>query len=162
MSNTSTSSASYSTNVANSILDYFKSMNFDFDFDAEKGIITTAFPTDSKIGQVDIRIRFLSDGYISHAISRISADENSRDKVAEYLTRANYGLRNGNFEMDFRDGEIRFKAFCRSGDTVLEEMQIHDSFILPIVQFDTYGDDLLAVLFGMKEPEQAIQDAESK
>lgn len=162
MSNTSTSAASYSTRVANSLLDYFKSKNFDFDFDSDKGILKTSFPTDSKIGQIDIRIRFLADGYISHAIARISADEASRDKVAEYLTRANYGLRIGNFEMDFRDGEIRFKAFCRSGDVALDEDQITDSFILPIVQFDTYGDNLLAVLFGMKEPEQAIQDAESK
>ena len=162
MSNTSTSSASYSTRVANSVLDYFKSKNFDFDFDADKGILTTAFPTDSKIGQIDMRIRFLADGYISHSTARVNADEASRDKVAEYLCRANYGLRIGNFEMDFRDGEIRFKSFCRSGDVALNEEQITDSFILPIVQFDTYGDDLLAVLFGMKEPEQAIQDAESK
>lgn len=162
MSNTSTSSASYSTNVSNSVLDYFKSKNFDFDFDPEKGIITTAFPTDSKLGSVDIRIRFLADGYISHATAKINADEASRDKVAEYLMRANYGLRMGNFEMDFRDGEIRFKSFCRSGDTVLNDDQITDSFILPIVQFDTYGDNLLAVLFGMKEPDEAIKDAESK
>ena len=64
MSNTSTSSASYSIKVANSILDHFKSKNYSYDFDPEKGIITTAFPTDSKIGQVDIRIRFFADGYI--------------------------------------------------------------------------------------------------
>lgn len=162
MSNTSTSSASYSTKVANSILDYFKEKNFDFDFDADKGIITTAFPTDSKIGQIDMRIRFFNDGYISHSTARIHADEASREKAAEYLTRANYGLRMGNFELDFRDGEIRFKSFCRSGDIELNDEQITDSFILPIVQFDTYGDNLLAVLFGMKEPEQALKDAESK
>ena len=162
MSNTSTSSASYSIKVANSILDHFKSKNYSYDFDPEKGIITTAFPTDSKIGQVDIRIRFFADGYISHTTTRISADKESRAKAAEYLTRANYGLHNGNFEMDFRDGEIRYKVFCRSGDVALNERQITDSFILPIVEFDTYGNDLLAVLFGMKEPDEAIKDAESK
>lgn len=161
MSNTSTSSVSYSLRVANSILDHFKTKGYRFDFDAEKGVLNTTFPTDSKLGQLDIRIRFLPDGYISHTTSRISADNDTRAKTAEYLTRANYGLRNGNFELDFRDGEIRFKVFCRSGDIELTDRQITDAFVLPIIQFDTYGNDLLAVLFGMKEPEQAIQDAEA-
>ena len=34
-----------------------------------------------------------------------------RRLAGEYLTRANYGLRLGNFEMDFDDGEVR----CRAG-----------------------------------------------
>lgn len=157
-----TSSTSYSVRVANSVLDYFKSKNYSYEFDPVKGILNTTFPSDSKLGQLDIRIRFLADGYISHTTSRISADSNARAKVAEYLIRANYGLRNGNFEMDYRDGEIRFKVFCRSGDTELDYRQITDAFVLPIVQFDTYGNDLLAVLFGMKEPEQAVRDAESQ
>lgn len=160
MSNTSTS-ASYSSKVANSILDHFKSKGYHYDFDSAKGVLITTFPTDSKLGQLDIRIRFLADGYISYTTSRINADKDSRTKAVEYLTRANYGLRNGNFEIDFRDGEIRFKVFCRSGDTVLTERQITDAFVLPIIQFDTYGNDLLAVLFGMKDPEQAIKDAET-
>ena len=161
MSNTSNTPASYSKAVANSVLDFFNEHDFHFDFNEEDGIITTDFPTRSKVGSLDFRIRFLSDGYISHATVRISADNDTREKIAEYLTRANYGLQIGNFEMDLRDGEIRFKVFCRSGDIALTEEQITDCFILPIIQFETYGNDLLAVLFGMKEPEQAIQDAES-
>ena len=34
----------------------------------------------------------------------------NRITMAEYLTRANYGLRLGNFEMDFSDGELRYKT----------------------------------------------------
>lgn len=30
--------------------------------------------------------------------------------MAEFLTRANYGMLIGNFEMDFTDGEIRYKT----------------------------------------------------
>lgn len=158
----STSSNSYSKLVADSVLSFFDDHKINYDFDEETGIIITNFPTRFKIGTLDFRIRFLADGYISHATARISADEASREKVAEYLTRANYGLRMGNFEMDFRDGEIRFKSFCRSGDIALNEDQITDSFLLAIVQFDIYGDNLLAVLFGMKEPAEAIEDAETE
>jgi hypothetical protein len=33
-----------------------------------------------------------------------------RAAVGEFLTRANYGLRIGNFELDYRDGEVRYKT----------------------------------------------------
>ena len=36
--------------------------------------------------------------------------EEMRVPMAEFLTRANYGLRIGNFEMDFEDGEVRYKS----------------------------------------------------
>ena len=34
--------------------------------------------------------------------------EIKRQDIAEYLTRANYGMVMGNFEMDYSDGEIRY------------------------------------------------------
>src|SRR5688500_12466181 len=37
-------------------------------------------------------------------------------EVMEYLTRANYGLSIGNFEMDLRDGEIRYKSSVDMAD----------------------------------------------
>lgn len=36
--------------------------------------------------------------------------EPSRREVSEFLTRANYGLAAGNFELDFDDGEVRYKS----------------------------------------------------
>ena len=33
-----------------------------------------------------------------------------RLEVSEFLTRANHGLADGNFELDFDDGEVRFKS----------------------------------------------------
>ena len=39
-----------------------------------------------------------------------------RDAVAEFVTRANYGLSLGNLEMDFDDGELRAKVALAVGD----------------------------------------------
>lgn len=38
------------------------------------------------------------------------APEARRGAMAEAITRANYGLTLGNFEMDFRDGELRYRT----------------------------------------------------
>ena len=40
----------------------------------------------------------------------MKVEEDKRAAVAEYLTRANYGLHVGNFEMDMTDGEVRYKT----------------------------------------------------
>ena len=160
MNSISDGSVSYSKAVANSVINYFNEHDLDFDFDEEKGILTTGFPLRSKIGRLDYRIRFLSDGYVSHATPRIHADEDSLAKVAEYLSRANYAMTFGNFEFDFRDGEIRFKASCRTGDIALNEEQITDTFLIAIAQFEVYGDNLIAVLFDLKEPKEALKEAE--
>lgn len=44
--------------------------------------------------------------------------ENNHNKVAEYLTYANYGLVLGNFEFDLNDGEVRYKASLPAGKRI--------------------------------------------
>src|SRR3954452_20971539 len=50
----------------------------------------------------------------------VHAPEAKRPAVAEFITRANYGMMLGNFEMDFADGEVRFKTSidCEGGEMV--------------------------------------------
>lgn len=40
----------------------------------------------------------------------MNVPEDRRLALAEFLTRANYGLFIGNFEMDWQDGEVRYKT----------------------------------------------------
>ena len=42
--------------------------------------------------------------------SPIKVPEEHRPKVAEYIVRVNYGIMIGHLDMDFSDGEVRFKA----------------------------------------------------
>jgi hypothetical protein len=48
--------------------------------------------------------------FIFYSVMESKVPANKRQTVAEYLTRANYGLVLGNFEMDFSDGEVRYKT----------------------------------------------------
>jgi hypothetical protein len=45
-----------------------------------------------------------------YSVCPLTVPENRRLEVADFLTRANYGLALGNFELDFADGEIRYKT----------------------------------------------------
>jgi len=92
----------------------------------------------------------------------LSADENYRLAVAEYLTRVNFNMRNGNFEMNMEDGEIRFKTYFHAGE---EKMDINGArlcVLLPFLMMDRYGDGLIEVLFGFKSPKEAFDAASQK
>lgn len=83
--------------------------------------------------------------------------EPARAAMAEVTARINYGLSNGNFELDFSDGEVRFKtAIDVSGDrltTALLSTIIETNF----VTMDTYLPALEAVRDGRLSPAQAVR-----
>lgn len=47
---------------------------------------------------------------VVHSVAPFAVPEAQRVAVALYLTRANFGLVVGNFELDLDDGEVRFKT----------------------------------------------------
>ena len=87
----------------------------------------------------------------------LSADENYRLAVAEYITRANFNMRNGNFELNMEDGEIRFKTYFHVGAGALDPAGARIAIMLPFLMIDRYGDGLLEVLFGFKSPKEAFE-----
>jgi hypothetical protein len=50
------------------------------------------------------------DLILLYSICPMRAPEDRRHEMSQFLTRANYGLAVGNFELDFDDGEIRYKT----------------------------------------------------
>ena len=124
---------------------------------------STNYPLDCKLKNFDIIVNCRDDSFTFNANIRIKADEDCRLKVAEYITRANWGLRYGCFELDFRDGEIRYRHTedCTNWTSIPEHAFMR-SVYLPKTMFERYGDGLLAVMYGFKSPEDAIKDAEGE
>ncbi len=54
-------------------------------------------------------IRLEAQHLVIYAYAPIKVLPETRLMAAEYLTRANYGMFIGNFELDFNDGEVRYK-----------------------------------------------------
>lgn len=54
-----------------------------------------------------------------------------RQAGSEFITRANYGMAVGNFELDFSDGEVRFKTYV-----ALDEGPLTEALLNPLLQFN--------------------------
>lgn len=102
-----------------------------------------------------------NNAFTAYAICKLRADEDVRTEVMEYITRANYGLKIGNFEMDCSDGEIRYKTYLEFYSGVPPMKTIERYVDLSFLMMEKYGNGLLAVLFGVKSPEDAIKEAEA-
>ena len=83
--------------------------------------------------------------------------EERRQAMAEVVTRINFGLPLGNFEMDFSDGEIRFKTSVDvRGDRLSGE--IFDGLFEPnVATMDHYLPALEAVRDGRLAPRAAVE-----
>lgn len=153
----------YSKEVFNAIRRFLDKKHLYYHASEILGLIQLDLPTDSMIRRVDLRINVKNDYYTVRALSSVSADPKdakSMARLAEYLTRVNYRLRNGNFEMDYRDGELAFKCYvdCHGGVPVQEA--IDDSIFCPPAMFHQYGNGILQVM-GV-DPAQALEDCEAR
>jgi len=81
--------------------------------------------------------------------------------MAEFLTRANYGLVVGNFELDFTDGEIRYKTSIDVEGDCLSKALVRAIVYTNIIMMDKYMPGIMALLYANVSPVQAIARAES-
>lgn len=112
------------------------------------------------VGDVKMYISMEEDSYNVYMVLNSKVEEEYYVAVGEFLHRANYGLKNGNFEMDYRDGEIRYKSFVYLENIVISEEVVEDSIFVGIAMLDRYGKGLLKIMLGESTPEECIEECE--
>ena len=86
--------------------------------------------------------------FVFYSIFPEGVRDRRRDHVMEFLTRVNYGLAVGNFEIDLDDGEVRFKTSIDiEGSALTLELWRHIVY-LNVTTMDTYFHGIAAVADG--------------
>ena len=98
--------------------------------------------------------------FLFYAMATIKVPEEARPAVAEFITRANFGLRVGNFELDYSDGEVRYKSSLDFEDELLSDNLIRNTIYPAVQTLDSYLPGLMKVAFGGLTPFEAIQEIE--
>ncbi|PKK88818.1 MAG: hypothetical protein CVV64_17190 [Candidatus Wallbacteria bacterium HGW-Wallbacteria-1] len=87
--------------------------------------------------------------------------EEHRFRLCEFINRANYGLRMGNFEMDMKDGEVRFRLSIDVEGGELTHMMIKNMIRSGYSLMDKYYPGIMAILYGGLAPAAAIEQIET-
>lgn len=153
----------YSKSIANVINSFLTEDDWHFSFDDKHGLFRFGLNLKGRIKKVSYIIDVKDDEYVVYAISPLGADDDNEKvmaTMADFLCRANYGLKNGNFELDMRDGEIRYKCFVDcEGITPTSEM-VRNSIHCPAAMFDRYGAGIVDIIFGNATAKEAIAKCE--
>jgi hypothetical protein len=83
-----------------------------------------------------------------------------RDEVARFITRANWGLTIGTFELDYEDGHTRFKSSVAFDGQELLPEAIRSAIYWAMNAVETYAGALVEVIAGEKEAERTIEEVE--
>ena len=153
-----------SQKIIAAIEQYFKENEYKFKPVDEHGIFRTGFSLDCKLKDVSVAITAESNGVMIHFVLPIGSgrDKDDQTRVAEFLTRANYGLLRGRFELDLSDGEIFFHdAVYGLGDFVPSQKAIDRLISHGLAMVEMYGDALLKVICEVATPEEAVNEAEA-
>ena len=143
----------YSTEIRAAIEQYLKNDEWNYTFDEEREVIRCGINLRNRLKECRIIVDIDETKYLSLGLISLNCDEEHRVELSKFLTMVNYGLLLGNFEMDFNDGEVRYK--------IATQAVIEDSMMIPAIMFEQFGDAMIDVMFGYKTAEEAYASTES-
>ncbi len=100
--------------------------------------------------------------FIFYSVCPIKVPEEKRPAVAEFVTRANYDLMMGNFEMGYETGELRFKTAIDLGRDQIDQALINQLVFGNVLLMDRYLPGIMNILQGNTSPEGAIAQIEQR
>lgn len=143
------------------VRDYLDKENFHYEYNAEKGYLKLGFNLKCKLKKTRMFIDIKDHGFLVLAVSPLNADKDNLGEILKYTAMANYGLINGNFEVDVRDGEVRYKTWTATQglDAVPNDI-LEDAISIPCAMLDRYGNGLAALTLGFSDAATEIKKVE--
>lgn len=147
--------------IYDAMRDWFDDAEWRVEEHPEQGIIATAVEGEHGSWRCFARANEESELFVFYAVAEVGAPEDRRQAVAEFLTRANYGLLIGNFELDVDDGEVRYKSSVDLEGSPIVAPLIRQCVHSCLMTADRYLPGLRAVAEGGAEPAEAVAAVES-
>jgi hypothetical protein len=94
--------------------------------------------------------------FVFYSVYPVRVPEERRNALAEFFTRANYGLIVGNFELDYNDGEMRYKTSVDVEGSELSLALIRQCVYANVVTMDQYVPGIVAILSEGHSPQEAL------
>ena len=147
--------------ITDAVRDYLDADDWHYEYVAEHAFIRAGVTLKCKLKSARLIIQFRKTDYNVYMISPVSADTQNLGEVLRFAALANYGLANGNFEVDVEDGEIRYKSYvnCEGYDTLPKDI-IEDSINVCWAMMERYGNGFAALAMGFSDADTEIKKAE--
>jgi hypothetical protein len=153
----STSSAPIYATVAS----FFAGQRWIFEEDPEQGRISFEYASAAGAWRTYVAALDEAQQVVVYGVVPFAIDERRRGAIMELLTRANFGLTVGNFELDLEDGETRFKTSLDVEDSTLTEALLQQLVRSNLAVMEHYLPAVVAVALRNAEPLDALTALEA-
>jgi len=136
--------------------DFLQEDGWNPQFIEEKEAYKINFESEHGLGMAYAQILTDLEQFLFYVMMPFKIPEELRNTIAEFITRANYGLRVGNFEMDYEDGEVRYKTCIDFGREILTKGYIKNAAYPALKTMERYVPGFLSVVYGGQTPEEAL------
>jgi hypothetical protein len=141
--------------------EFLTSDEWPFERDDEKGLLKTGITGDGVSFRVFIDAHDDVDQLLVYIYSPIQVPEEKRLAAAEFVCRANYALKIGNFELDMSDGEVRYKTSVDVEGSQLSPTMVKNLVGVGVGMMHRYYPGLMKLIYGDQSAEACIQEIEA-
>lgn len=128
----------------------------------KEGVLRVDFSVDNiPIDEAIADVRIDYERFLYYLNFRQKAPVKQRHETMEFVTRVNYDLVIGNFELNLENGFVRFKSAVDFTGTELVPPLIRDAIKSAMDAVELYADAIVDVMHGKKKAKKALEDAES-
>ena len=142
------------------VIAFFTEDNWNFHHEAEGSTIRLRFQGDQHVWDCAALVLEEQDQLVFYSVCPVNTPEPLRHSVGEYLTRVNWGLAVGNFELDLEDGQARFKTSIDVEGDRLSFALVRRLVYTNVLTMNRYLPGLLNVIAGRASPRQALAEVE--
>ena len=144
-----------------SLVQFFEDDDWSFERDSEHHRLTMRVTGKNASFHCFARTDEDKQFVLFYSVLGLNAAEERRMAMAEFIARANYGLSIGNFELDFSDGEIRYKTSIDMEGGELTSDMINNLVSVNVRTAYQYFPGVTNVLFANMAPAEAIERVEN-
>lgn len=154
----------YSNELAEAVKTFLVDDDWHFSFDEDTGLFKFGLKIKGKMRKIDYVVDVHNDEIVVYGMCPFgaeSSDENMMAQMAEFICRANYGLKNGCFEFDFHDGEIRYRSFIDCENLIPSAEVIKNSIYCIASMYQRYTPGIFDIIFLGCTAKEAIVKCEN-
>jgi hypothetical protein len=146
--------------IFNQLIEFFEEDGWEFQSAEGMTILSIGFSGIHGKWLCYAQARETEEQFVFYSVLPINVPENRLAKMAEFLTRVNYGMVIGNFEMDYDDGEIRYKTSVDIEGSELGFAMIRQIVYANLVITDRYLPGVMRVIYSEDKPHEILESLE--
>lgn len=141
------------------VIEFFKAQSWDYKEDERRPVVYAVANCENGALRCFASAGNDNEHLVFISIFPALAPQKKLIACAEVLTRINYDLLHGCFEMDFGDGEIRFRTSIGALDLPMAAEQVEHLIFTNLATMDRYIAPIMRVLYTSERPDEVLRQS---